>query len=182
MKEVLKFKRAMLVEEAKSMATLQEGGERGDDFLMRSMVRTGGIGKGNFSIAFVEHCIRKVDNVSESFIDDYKRSESIFDDNVIKFWQSLPRASKYRQPHVGDIAIFHHNDRRGKLITSGQFAIITEVNRDLSFKTIEGNVVSQFEDEATTSQYNGIRSRIRHTKGTSKMNVLGYFSPWIERV
>ena len=180
MKEILKFKRRMLVEEAKTLFRLQELGKEGDEYLMRSIIRDEDFVKGNFPIAFVEHCIKKVDLVCEEVVEDYKKCDLKFQDNILEFWQGMDRRCKKKRPEVGDIVVMHYM-KHNRLLTSGQFGIIVEVNRDLTFKTIEGNVISQFEDEPINTQTAGIKSRDRLPRGTNKMRVLGYFSPWIDR-
>jgi hypothetical protein len=178
--DVLKFKKKMIAEEAKSLLRLQEKGEKGNEFLMRSIIKDQDFVEGNFPIAFVQYCIKKVDSVCSEVIKDYKSCELEFQNNMIEFWQRIDRRTRKKKPEIGDLVVMH-NMKHNKLLTSGQFGIIVEVNKDSSFKTIEGSIISQFEEEAFTSQYAGVRLRERSPKGSSKMRVLGYFSPWIDR-
>lgn len=175
---MLDLKRILLAEEAKKLFELQEKGEGG--FLLRTITGDPEFYGQNWGICFLQQCIKNADDIGRALFPEWKDADLVFDDDMLKFWQNMDRRYRKLKPAPGDLVIMHYV-KQNKLLNSGQIGIIVGTERNLSVRTLEGGVISQFDDEPIASQKDGIRERLRSSKGTAKMRVLGYLSPWMER-
>ena len=181
MNGMLDKKRAMLLDEARKLKSLNDMMGSNNEYLVRAITAHHEYSKGNWGLSFIQHCVKNVDETGKSlFGKDYKECNLKWTDNMLEFWQGLDKRNKKGRPVPGDLVIMHHV-KNNQLVTSGQLGIIVNVNRDLTVNTLEGGIVSHFEQEPITQQRIGIHERLRTSKGTARMRVLGYLSPWIDK-
>jgi hypothetical protein len=176
----LDFKRSLMLQEAHKLKRLNDQMGSANDALIRALVGMHNEVKGNLGVAFIQECVASVDALGSSLDPNYVPCAMKWTDDMLSMWQGLDGRCKKLRPVPGDLVIMHHV-KHNKLIMSGQLGIIMHVNKDLTVDTLEASMISQFEEEAVSSQTVGIHNRLRTPKGTSKMRVLGYFSPWIDR-
>lgn len=175
---VLDLKRQLLVDEACKLKHIDTILGEDRELLVRGIVSD--MNESNWDIAFVQHCVREVEKICDRLEIEHIPSEFTWKDKTLEMWMDMDRRYRKQRASVGDIVIMHYV-KHGKLLTSGQVGIITNVNQNLTVDTLEGNVVSQFEDIPLYQQNVGIHRKLRTSKGTARMRVLGYFSPWLDR-
>lgn len=175
---VLDLKRKLLVDEACKLKKIDGLLGEARETLARGI--TEDQDEPNWDLAFVKFCINEVEKACDNLGIEHKKSEFNWKDKTLDMWMDMDRRYRKQRASVGDIVIMHYV-KHGQLLTSGQIGIITEVNQNLTVQTLEGGVVSQFEDVPIHQQHMGIHRKLRTSKGTAKMRVLGYFSPWLDR-
>lgn len=177
----LDFKRTLLLEEAHKLKTLSDLMAINNDPLIRVISGMPGHVQGNWGISFIQTCVNNVDTIGAKLMPDkYIKSEFKWTDDMLSLWQQMDGRCKKGRPVAGDLVVMHYV-KHNRLIMSGQLGIITKVNPDLTVHTLEASLISQFENEPLSSQVPGIHDRLRTSKGTARMRVLGYFSPWTDR-
>lgn len=175
---ILDLKRKFLVDEACKLKHIDTLLGEDREKLVRGIVRD--TNESNWDIAFVQYCIKEAEKICDNLGIEHQHSEFNWKDKTLEMWMDMDRRYRKQRASVGDIVIMHYV-KHGKLLTSGQVGIITNVNQNLTVNTLEGNVISQFEDIPLYQQNVGIHRKLRSSKGTAKMRVLGYFSPWLDR-
>lgn len=177
---MLDFKRHLLLDQALYLKEVNDTLKGQNDPLIRGISNREGYQKGNWGISFVQHCVERVDELGKKLKKDWIPSNLQWTDDMVKLWQNTDRRNKKPRPAPGDIVIMHYV-KHNQLVASGQLGIIVGINSDLTVRTLEGSITSHFENEPVYLQVPGIHERLRAFKGTARMKVLGYISPWIDR-
>lgn len=171
-------KQKLLILEAKRLQEFDELLKEDSEILIRNMLEDEGADTKILSLDFIRRITNSVDDYCDEFYPVNRRSMIEWQDDVFKTWYSIDPRQKRLRPEPGCIAVMHYF-KHGKILTSGQLAVVTKVNSNIDFETIEGNNINSFEGASRASQRLGINKRVRTPRGTAKIGVLGYVVPWL---
>lgn len=114
--------------------------------------------------AFVAYCVRSVAL-------RHKKNYSIFlSELCTSMWDNTPSRCKSQRPTVGSVIVWNYP---GSI--RGHTGFVSKINDDGTITTIEGNTRSPTD---RTLSGTGVYSKIRSTKGSPDMVILGYISPF----
>lgn len=179
--EFLKKKKEVFLSEAEKLFDIQKkAGEVDHSYLVRSIVNTDSLLKGNLPFTFVEKCIKNTDDIYDLLMHDvehHKRCDINLSTDVIKFWQTLNKKYKKNKPAPGDVVVGHYN-HQNKIVTNGFLGIVKSVDANLNIEIIEASVINVYDEDSSARQFNGIKLKIRPLADKGKCRILGIFTPW----
>jgi uncharacterized protein (TIGR02594 family) len=171
--EPTKFKkRALIFEASRWVGVTEKGGENRGQVVEMFQKAYDNLAQGEpWCMAFVQFCLKNTEAMYLATFGKQDAPSKLFaTEHCLTCWAKTPPECRLSQPEVGAVVIWRHGQT-----ASGHTGIVTAVDGNGGFSTIEGNTGAGV---GVVREGDGVFRRERTMAGAGDMRVVGFLKPW----
>jgi len=132
-----------------------------------------------FCLGFDFYCIKETQKIIEAiFMQSLPIQPQLFDtEHVQTMWNKTSKDQRRQTPRVGDLMLWAHYDKLGKITHMGHVGIVIAILNSENVLTVEGNTSNSAKGSVRNGD--GIYAKSRNIKWHyGSMRPLGFLSVW----